>query len=150
MNQLAQKNTTKHIYLLFLALSLCLFSCKKDNKEASPTIVGKWSVKSYVITSLENGGVDIDKAKDILPRPTFEFKSDGSFIINRGGTSTKGETFYYTVTGNQLTFNEEIVFDHKDFTFNISGSRLVLKRTQTYKASLVPYTENTTVTLDKL
>lgn len=134
--------------LLLLALALLLSCKKKSEDESSNSIIGKWTVRSYVISNFENSGKDQDDTKGQTPRPTFEFGSDGIF------TSTL-ETQYtqkigYKISGNQVTFDEEIAFEHKSFTFRVENKVLYLTRTDNFTVGNVSYVENTTITLNRI
>ncbi len=99
------------------------------------------------ISNFENSGKDQDDSKGEIPRPTFEFGSDGIF------TSTLLRPYIqkigYNISGNQITFDEEIAFEHKSFTYRIEGKVLYLTRTDNFTLGNVSYVENTTITLDK-
>lgn len=134
---------------LLLLLILTAFSCKKKSEdESSNSIIGKWTVRSYVISNFENSGKDQDDTKGQTPRPTFEFGSNGIF------TSTL-ETHYtqkisYKISGNQVTFDQQIAFQHKIFTFKIESKVLHLTRTDNFTVGTVSYVENTSITLDRI
>ena len=130
---------------LFLALlSTGLTACKKDNKETTTTIAGKWSVKSYVITNFENRGVDVDDTKDQKIRPTFDFNNNGTFTSTLEITP---QVIRYIILGDKVTFDKEIAFDHKIFTYNVNGSLLTLTRTDNRQTNnKINYIENTTIT----
>lgn len=142
------KNHIKN-YLYLIILLFSITSCKKEIvSDPAQSLIGKWHIKSYVITNFENGGKDIDDTKGQFPRPTFEFDKTGTF------TSTLDPPYVhiigYTVNADKVLFTEKIAFDHKDFKFNITGSTLLLTRSQTYTTTKATHTENTTVTLERL
>lgn len=144
----------KHIFKTSICMwlvitTLTISSCKKKSEDGnSNSIIGKWTVRSYVITNFENTGKDQDDTKGDNPRPTFEFSSDGIFksTLEQHYVQTIG----YKISGSQVSFDEEIAFEHKSFTYQVNGNILLLTRTDTHTTGNITYIENTTITLDRM
>jgi hypothetical protein len=151
----------KKLLLSFAILTIInLTSCKKD-KTNDDSIVGRWQVDSYVITNFENTGKDQDDTKGESPRPTLEFKGDGSlhaiFYFKDSPTSNQNIVddvqLKYTVTGDKLNLSGDLAFNHNSFTFSISNNTLILKRTDISNIgnkNSETHTENTTVTATRI
>lgn len=151
----------KKLLLSFAILAIFnLTACKKTESENN-SIIGKWQVESYVITNFENSGKDQDDTKDESPRPTLEFKEDGSLhaifyfkdLLGNNQNTIDDVQVKYTVTGDKLNLSGDLAFNHNSFTFSISNNILILKRTD--KSSIgskngETYTENTTVIARRL
>jgi hypothetical protein len=151
----------KKLLLSFAILTIInLTSCKKD-KTNNNSIVGRWQVDSYVITNFENTGKDQDDTKGESPRPTLEFKEDGSlhaiFYFMDSPTSNQNiiddVQLKYTVTGDKLNLSGDLAFNHNSFTFFISNNTLILKRTDISSIgnkNSETHTENTTVNATRI
>jgi hypothetical protein len=114
-----------------------------------------------VITNFENTGKDQDDTKDESPRPTLEFKEDGSLhaifyfkdLLGNNQNTIDDVQVKYTVTGDKLNLSGNLAFNHNSFTFSISNNILTLKRTD--KSGIgnkngETHTENTTITARRL
>jgi len=73
----------------------------------------------YEVSNFENTGKTVDDSKDISPRPTMEFKTDGTSIDNmlHGNIRTMG----YKIEGNQLSLDQALYFNQKSFDFNVNS-----------------------------
>lgn len=151
----------KKLLLSFAILAIFnLTACKKTESDHN-SIIGKWQVDSYVITNFENTGKNQDDTKDESPRPTLEFKEDGSLhaifyfkdLLGNNQNTIENVQVKYTFTGDKLNLSGNLAFNHDSFTFSISNNILILKRTD--KSSIgnkngETHIENTTVTAHRL
>lgn len=63
---------------LFILVKVILTSCKIDS-QFHIYILGKWTVKTCIITNFEHTGTSIDYTKNKNSRPIFEINEQGNF-----------------------------------------------------------------------
>lgn len=139
------------IYIKLRGLKFCnpilviifflIFSCDKSIRPISDSIIGEWTLVSYVVSNFQGSGKDIDDSEGQFPRPIFEFRDDGIFANSLRGFGT--EYMGYRIEGIQLILEENLAYGHRNFEISIVGSNLYLKRKDIEET----YTENTLITL---
>jgi len=116
-----------------LALSVLVFSCKKDDdKSTSELVVGKWNVIDVIEHKYDNGVSKRDTTEYTPGIETMELTKDGKayYYAEFSNGSSARDTMVYTVSGSKLILDGDIFEISK-----ITGSEMQLYSKYVYSAT---------------
>lgn len=96
----------KYLFLLTGCFLICCYACKKNNKDTSVSIVGKWHPVKLTGQIYSNGIQSLNYTDTSSTNDFIQFNNDGTGFANLNGTNIPviiGD-FKYTYSENTLKY----------------------------------------------
>jgi len=121
------------LLLLFMSISVLLFSCKDDEDPVSSSasdLIGTWSLTKVILTSY--GNIEIDPTTQGITA-IFTLKSDNTFSVSENYTSGQLVTYSgtWSIADGKITM-KSVDGETMEMPYTVSGSTLTVETTIEY------------------